>query len=342
MAPRFSVLLPTHNRADVLGFAISSVLSQTLSDFELLVVGDGCTDNTADVVASFRDSRIRWFDLPKAPYFGYANRNVALKQAAGEFIAFMAHDDLVFPDHLAVLAAALERPGIEWVYSRPLWVTTDGLVVPFASNLRNADELETFLSVRNHIPASCVLHRRSCFEKYGYWPEDVPAGADWRYWIRVIEGGNRTNLDYCSTPTVLHFHAIWKTSQIFQATAAQEIANRGSWWPPALKVAIAPGAIEQKVFHDLIRSEGYVERLRTEVGRVVDRLAWMQLDESPQVLPGLREEAARLAALERQLTATRAELEAERTRLDAVHASTSWRLTAPLRALRRLAGGRAG
>ena len=159
--PRFSVLLPTHNRCELLRLAVLSVLAQTEEDFELLVVGDG-TDNSAAVIKNFNDPRIRWFDLPKAPFFGYANRNIALKQATGKYIAFVADDDLIFADHLALLAAILEKSGAEWAYNRPLWVTTEGLVVPFASNLRNSDELDIFLTARNHIPATCVVYRRSC------------------------------------------------------------------------------------------------------------------------------------------------------------------------------------
>ena len=181
MAPRFSVLMPTHDRADVIPFAIRSVLAQTERDFELLVVGDGCTDGTADVVAGFDDPRIRWFDLPKAPYFGYANRNVALRQAGGEFIAFAAHDDLLFPDHLALMAERLAAPEVEWVYSRPLLASPDGVVMPLSGNLDNPDELLTFLHKSNFIPTSSVAHRRACLEKYGYWPEDVQMGA------RVLE-----------------------------------------------------------------------------------------------------------------------------------------------------------
>lgn len=301
MAPRFSILIPTHNRSRLLRLAISSALTQTEGDFEILVVGDGCTDDTADVVASFADSRIRWLDLPKAPYFGYANRNIALRQATGSHIAFVTDDDLLLPDHLALLASTLEESGAEWAYSRPLWVTEDGLVVPFPSNLLNADELELFLNDRNHIPSSCVVHRRSCLDKYGYWPEDIPSGGDWRYWIRIVEGGGRTNLACCPTPSVLHFNAAWKTrpeTQMAQVKAAREIAACSNWWPATLNVAIPPDRPEQEVFYDLIRQEGYVERLRRDVTRVVDRLAWMQLDETPGIHSRLQGGTAQASMLQ--------------------------------------------
>lgn len=71
---QFSILLPTHARPDVLGVAIASVLRQTVADFELLVVLDGATDETREVVASIGDDRVRIFGLPKGESFGYSNR----------------------------------------------------------------------------------------------------------------------------------------------------------------------------------------------------------------------------------------------------------------------------
>lgn len=208
--PQISILLPTYNRADVLPFAIRSVLAQTVQDFELLIVGDGCTDNTADVVKSFSDSRIQWFDLPKAPNFGYANRNLALKSARGSYIAFMAHDDLWLSDHLEILLNAFEDETVDIAYSRPLWVIPRGMIVPGTFNLNFYPMLEKFLNKeRNEIPATCFVHRRECFLKYGYWDESLPIAGDLDFWVRIIKGGGKNNFAYIETPTCLHFKANW-------------------------------------------------------------------------------------------------------------------------------------
>ena len=398
--PRVSILLPTHNRADTLELAIQSVLDQTETDFELLIVADGCTDGTVPLVAGIGDPRIRLFDLPKAPSFGYANRNIALREARGEFVAFAAHDDLLFPDHLQLLVGCLDETGREWAYSRPLWVSTDGTVVPFATNLTLADELQDFLTVANTIPASCVVYRRSCLDRYGYWPEDVQSAADWRHWTAIIEGGHRENIAYLAAPTCLHFSADWKRSRhsaVEEVRTWLEIADRSPWWPDVLRYPVPAGVPEQRVIATAMRAGGtaWLAALRAAVDVVLGRVAWddlrtvrpllksrdlelaalradlagveQALVTARQTIDRLSSDAAaldaRCQALEQALAAaqvsaaenqavydaarlasarTQADLEAAHAQLRAAHdrlaltlTSTSWRITAPMRALKR-------
>jgi hypothetical protein len=271
--PRVSILLPTHNRPEVLGFAIQSVLWQTETSFELLIVGDGCGDDTRAIVASFKDPRIRWFDLSKAPLSGYANRNVALRQARGHYVAYAQDDDIILPDHVEKLIATIETHAVEWAYSRPLWVTPDGFVLPYAINLTNGDELEHFLNVENFIPSTCVVHTKSALERAGFWPENVQRVADWRCWQRMILAGANIGVGYCRTPTTLHFRARWRDDA--SERRLRQIAT-GSWWPKACFVPIPAGMVEQQVFFEKLaapRSE-WIEPMRAAVTDISDRLAW--------------------------------------------------------------------
>jgi glycosyltransferase involved in cell wall biosynthesis len=364
--PRFSILMPTHERADVIGYAIQSVLDQSEQDFELLVVGDGCVAGTGDVVSGFRDQRIRFFDLPKAPYFGYANRNVALREARGAMIAFASDDDLLFPDHLERLGRLLDR-GSKFAYSQALWVSTDGVLVPFLTNLEFADELRVFMDVRNSIPANCVVYRADSLPHLDVWPEDMPAAADWGLWHRIIRENPGHPVAYCRAPTVLHFSARRKKARhsgMPDFAVMLEIADSADWWPADLRVAIPEGTTEQAAVAAQMRPDlpGWSARIRLAAADLAGRVAW---DDIQHIRPALKQAQQELAdsragaealagrvtnAEERRLADTAALTErlaavaAERDRLSRelaeVRASTSWRITGPVRAavtaLRRL------
>lgn len=96
--PFFSIILPTYNRASLVGIAIESVLKQTFDDFELIIVDDGSTDNTYEVVSSFHDDRIRYFK--KENEERNIARNFGIKRAKGEYIGFLDSDDIIYSDHL--------------------------------------------------------------------------------------------------------------------------------------------------------------------------------------------------------------------------------------------------
>lgn len=241
--PLLSILLPTHNRADVLPTALKSIFYQTFQDFEILLVGDGCTDNTAGVVQSFKDSRIRWFDLPKAPNYGYANRNIALKEARGKYIGFMAHDDILFYDHFEKCIGALQADkSKEIACTRPLWITRDGMIIPVEFNFNNPSTLDNFIMRKqNAMPASCVVHLRECFEKYGYWDDRLAGCGDWDMWARIIEGGDRKNFIFITEPTILHFIAVWKEGTI------AGLRNAENWINLYKSVEDIPGVLLLKI-----------------------------------------------------------------------------------------------
>ena len=105
MTPFFSIVIPTYNRADLIGLTLDSVLSQEFDSFEVLVVDDGSQDGTAAVVQARADPRLHY--LPKANAERGAARNYGLARALGQYVLFLDSDDLLHPNHLATLHAAI-------------------------------------------------------------------------------------------------------------------------------------------------------------------------------------------------------------------------------------------
>lgn len=107
--PAATVLIPTHDHAETLPYAVASVQRQSHQDFELIIVGDGVADATRAVVASLaaEDRRIRFFDFPKGPRKGERHRHEALASAGGRIVAYLGDDDLWMPNHLATVSALL-------------------------------------------------------------------------------------------------------------------------------------------------------------------------------------------------------------------------------------------
>ncbi len=142
--PQVTVVLPTYNWATVLPLSIGSVLDQTFTDFELLVIGDACTDESEQVVTAIDDGRLRWINLATRVRHQAGPNNEGLRQARGDVIAYIGHDDLWLPRHLERLVQAIDeehvfahgrlvnvspdqvpgiRPSSVWAYSRGAWIT---------------------------------------------------------------------------------------------------------------------------------------------------------------------------------------------------------------------------
>ena len=103
----FSIIIPSYNRANHLPKAIESVLAQSFTDWELIIVDDGSTDNTSDVVASYNDPRIKYIYQENAERS--AARNNGIRNANGEWICFLDSDDVYLNQHLAVFEKAIHE-----------------------------------------------------------------------------------------------------------------------------------------------------------------------------------------------------------------------------------------
>ncbi len=199
MKPQVTVILPTFNWSSVLRYAIASVLRQTFTDFELLVIGDGCTDDSAQVVAAAGDARVRWIGLPENSGHQSRPNNVGLDQARGEIIAYHGHDDLWLPHHLAVMVEALQSSGADLTHSLCLMVPHEGesgwVLIP-------QRELGAYA------PPLCVVHRRSLTERIGGWRPYGELGTtppDVELWRRAAASGAR--LTFVSRLTGIKFPA---------------------------------------------------------------------------------------------------------------------------------------
>ena len=118
--PKVSVIVPTHNRADLLPRAVDSVLAQTYGDYEMVIVDDCSSDNTQDVIAGFSDPRIRSFRHDRNRGQSAAI-NTGIAHARGEYIGFLDDDDEWLPTKLEGQVALLEASSPTWRWSTAGW-----------------------------------------------------------------------------------------------------------------------------------------------------------------------------------------------------------------------------
>lgn len=200
------IILPTYRRPHTIGHAIRAVLQQEYAAWRLHVIGDGCDQETEDVVRSFADPRIVFYRFPKARGFGYVHRNTVLQQTGGEFIAYATDDDLWFPDHLARGVAALERDGLALAAFRSAHVRFPDTLDPFffAYDWRSVPGAHWLM--RWFVGSVECVHRRSVFEEVGFWNDTLFRFGDREFHNRVRASSLPTR--YFDELTVLRFYAM--------------------------------------------------------------------------------------------------------------------------------------
>jgi glycosyltransferase involved in cell wall biosynthesis len=200
--PAVTVIVPTYNSSGTLRLSLETVLRQDFSDFEVWVVGDGCSDDSETVVSSFGDKRVHWMNLPTNSGTPGMPRNEGLRRARGRFIAYLGHDDLWFPWHLSELVDCIEKSNSDFVYSLGVIIGPEGAVGTFTLP-NKAWDLKAMLSPSNW------LHRKSMIEVVGLWSPDVKVGNDHDFLQRVL--ATKMRLDFRRNVSVLKYPApLWR------------------------------------------------------------------------------------------------------------------------------------
>lgn len=183
-----SIVTATFNRSNVLKYSIESVLNQTFENWELLIIGDCCSDDTDEVVNSFGDPRIRFINLEKNIGEQSGPNNYGIQLSKGNYISFLNHDDLWFPDHLALLYNELTTSQADLVYSWFYAVPSEEVSFIISCISENNQHDLTFFT-----PASSWLFKKEVVSDVGPWKffkdiYEVPS-QDWI--TRVYNAGKK-------------------------------------------------------------------------------------------------------------------------------------------------------
>lgn len=204
MSPIFSIVIPLYNKAGTIYSTLESVLSQHLSDFEIIIVDDGSTDNGVAVVESVRDNRIR---LTRKENGGVSSaRNTGIRLATAKHIAFLDADDLWLPSYLEDMHALISDFPEAGIYGAAYWCQTQGdryqadfcLPTDFRGYIPSY-----FEQARRHLLyfTSAVVMQKTALYQSGGFNEGIRFGEDLDLWFRLALEHPAA---FCNKPLVVY------------------------------------------------------------------------------------------------------------------------------------------
>lgn len=182
--PIFSVIIPTYNRVDYLCFTVESVLKQTFKEFELIIVDDGSTDGTKNMVSEYTDPRLKYVyhDNKGVSY----SRNRGLELSKGVYMAFLDSDDRWVPHKLETTLEYINKyPEIQIFHTEELWYKNDRI-----QNQKKKHKKPDGYVYLNALPICCIsmstaVLNKEVINKVGMFDESLPACEDYDFWLRT-------------------------------------------------------------------------------------------------------------------------------------------------------------
>lgn len=212
--PLVTVMVPTYNRERTILAAVESVLTQTYSNIELMVIDDGSTDRTIEILESISDDRMQVIrndqNCGKS-----ACLNRAIDCSSGDLIAYLDSDNTWDHGYLAASVGALKHTGTHGVYSGQL-LCRRGAAEPFS--VRFGALNLSLLANRNFIDHNCLVHSRKVFDLVGGYDEDLRRCIDYDFILRLAFGGL-----LCSAPFLRSVYRFWESGD--SITESRELVS---------------------------------------------------------------------------------------------------------------------
>jgi glycosyltransferase involved in cell wall biosynthesis len=188
--PLVSVIIPAYNSIATIHRSLTSVLGQSLNDFEVIVVDDGSTDATLEAIKGIVDIRVKYFRQSNQGVSSARNKGIA--NASGRFIAFLDADDYWLPDKLEKQVALLNsQPEIGMVYSKSYVVDEEErqlcTIGRIFDKTSKPSEIFSQLLLGNFIPSPTPMIREHCVREVGFFDDMLHQSEDWDYWLRITK-----------------------------------------------------------------------------------------------------------------------------------------------------------
>ena len=201
--PMVSVIIPTYNRGHLISRAIQGVLNQTYQNFEMIIVDDGSTDNTKEIVGRSGDERIQYIRHGKNK--GAAiTRNTGIQASQGKYICFLDSDDEWFPLKLEKQVNRFEElnESIGVVYTGCLLKSQNSGKILAEAEPTFRGEVYKDLLKGVFLITSTAMIRRICLQEVGFFDENLPSCEDWDLWIRLSK---QYEFDFVAEPLASYY-----------------------------------------------------------------------------------------------------------------------------------------
>jgi len=186
--PFFSVIIPLYNKEKFIEATLKSVLIQSFTDFEILIINDGSTDKSAEKIIEFKDSRIRYFSKENGG--ASSARNYGLEKTQTNYITFIDADDYWYPNFLEEMHHNIHRFPEQKVFSAAIEIETSKKVIPAVYSIKKTNNFKivnyfTASLKESVVWTSCAVFEKSVFEKIGVFDTNLKSGQDTDLWIRI-------------------------------------------------------------------------------------------------------------------------------------------------------------